>query len=74
MVRVSFRVGLKVRAIEDVVGYYIKRPCGVQMSTTVFKMRVGKVVKVNPTEVEVDFDGFYPIWVPKDKLERVKDV
>ena len=67
-----FKVGLKVRVTEDVVGYYVKS-CGAQMSTTVFKMRVGKVVTLKIHEVEVDFGGFYPIWIPKDKLEKVKD-
>jgi len=74
MTRVSFKVGLKVRVTEDVVGYYVKGACGAQMSTTVFKRREGKVVRMKIREVEVDFGGFYPIWLPKNKLEKVKDV
>ena len=73
MTRVVFKIGMKVRVTEDVVGYYVKT-CGVQVSTKVFKRREGKVVRMKIREVEVDFGGFYPIWLPKNKLEKVKDV
>lgn len=61
-----------VMATEDVNGYYIKRPCGIQMTVCIPKMKRGQVMEVGKIETAVRFiDIPQNIWVPNNKLQKV---
>ena len=69
----KIKPGDPIIVIEEVVGYYIKEPCKVQMSINIPKRYVGVVMQVKPIEALIHFERIpQSTWVPIDKIEVQK--
>ena len=67
------KAGDKIVVLNDVMGYYVKEPCKVQMSIMLPKRSTGTVVAVTKIEVSVYLgDSMRTVWIPKDALEIQK--
>lgn len=66
------KVSSKVMVIEDVNGYYVKQPCGLQMTVVIPKGHRGIVKEIKKIEVAVRFETIpMDVWIPKNMLETV---